>query len=156
MHCRICEKGLLTLIRDTYSVPAWGRLSDLLETGALRRLGSNTGHDRGRQIATLSTLQWRHNERDGVSNHQPHDRLLKRLFRRGSKKTSKLRVTGLCEGNSSVAGEFPAQRVGDAEDVSIWWRHHWFEITSLCLITGPTLTVLAVATLYRWVSARKT
>ena len=47
-----------------------------------------------------NTLQWRHNERNGVSNHQPHDCILKRLFRRRSKKTSKLRVTGLCEGNS--------------------------------------------------------
>ena len=43
-------------------------------------------------------LQWRHNERDGVSNHQPHDCLLNRLFRRRSKKTSKLRVTGLWRG----------------------------------------------------------
>ena len=48
------------------------------------------------------SLQWRHNERDGVSNHQPHDCLLNRLFRHSSKKTSKLRVTGLCEGNSPV------------------------------------------------------
>ena len=44
--------------------------------------------------------------------------------RRRSKKTSKLRVTGLCEGNSPVTGEYPAQRVGNAENVSIWWRHH--------------------------------
>ena len=70
-------------------------------------------------------LQWRHNEHDHVSNHQPHDCLLKRLFRRRSKKTSKLRVTGLCEGNSSVTSEFPAQRASNAENVSIWWRHHW-------------------------------
>ena len=28
------------------------------------------------------TLQCRHNERDGVSQHQPHDCLLNRLFRR--------------------------------------------------------------------------
>ena len=40
-------------------------------------------------------LHWRHNDHDGVSNHQPHDCLLNRLFRRRSKKTSKLRVTGL-------------------------------------------------------------
>ena len=45
-------------------------------------------------------LQWRHNDHGGVSNHQPHGCLLNRLFRRGSKKTSKLRVTGLCVGNS--------------------------------------------------------
>ena len=47
-----------------------------------------------------STLRWRHNDSDGVSNHQPHDCLLNHLFRRRSKKTSKLRVTGLCAGNS--------------------------------------------------------
>ena len=47
-----------------------------------------------------SALHWRHNDRDGVSNHQPHGCLLNRLFRRRSKKTSKLRVTGLCVGNS--------------------------------------------------------
>ena len=42
-----------------------------------------------------SPLKWRHDERDGVPNHQPHDRLLSRLFRHISKKTSKLRVTGI-------------------------------------------------------------
>ena len=68
--------------------------------------------------------QWRHNGHDGVSNHQPHDCLPKRLFRRRSTKTSKLRVTCLCEENSPVAGEFPAQRASSAENVSIWWRHH--------------------------------
>ena len=72
-------------------------------------------------------LHWRHNERDGVSNHQPHDRLLDHLFRRRSKKISKLRVTGLCEGNSPLTGEFPAERASNAENVSIWWRHHTVE-----------------------------
>ena len=68
----------------------------------------------------IKTLQWRHNEGDGVSNHQPHDCLLNHLFRRRSKKTSKLRVTGLCEGNSVVTGEFPTQKASKAENVSIW------------------------------------
>ena len=75
-------------------------------------------------VLQFYTLQWRHNERDGVSNHRRHDCLFNRLFRRRSKKTSKLRVTGLCEGNSPVTGEFPAQRTSNAENVSIWWRHH--------------------------------
>ena len=44
------------------------------------------------------SLQWRHNGRNSVSNHQPHHCLLNRLFRRRSKKASKLRVTGLCAG----------------------------------------------------------
>ena len=46
------------------------------------------------------TLHWRHNDHGAVSNHQSHGCLLNRLFRRRSKKTSKLRVTGLCAGNS--------------------------------------------------------
>ena len=41
----------------------------------------------------MSSLQWRHNERDGVSNHQPHDCLLNLLFGRRSKKTSKLKTS---------------------------------------------------------------
>ena len=49
---------------------------------------------------------------------------INRLIGRGSKKTSKLHVTGLCEGNSPVTGEFPAQMASYAENVSIWWRHH--------------------------------
>ena len=40
------------------------------------------------------------------------------------KKPSKLRVTGLCAGNSQVTGEFPAQRASNEENVSIWWRYH--------------------------------
>ena len=70
------------------------------------------------------TLRWRHNDHAGVSNHQPHGCLLNRLFRRNSKKTSKLRVTGLCAGNSPGTGEFPAQMASYEENVSIWWRHH--------------------------------
>ena len=46
------------------------------------------------------------------------------VYSGANKKTSKLRVTGLGEGNSPVTGEFPAQRASDAENVSIWWRHH--------------------------------
>ena len=41
-----------------------------------------------------------------------------------SKKISKLRVTGLCAGNSPGTDEFPAQMASYAENVSIWWRHH--------------------------------
>ena len=59
--------------------------------------------------ALFPPLQWRHNGRDGVWNHQPLDCLFSRLFRCRSKYTSKLGVTGLCEGNSPVTGEFPAQ-----------------------------------------------
>ena len=55
--------------------------------------------------------------------NQTHNCLLNRLFRRRSKKTSKLWVTGLCGVNSPVTSEFPAQRASNAGNVSIWWRH---------------------------------
>ena len=81
-------------------------------------------------------LQCRHNGRDGVSIHQPHDSLLNCLFSWRSKKTSKLRVTGLCAGNSRATGDFPAQRASNAENVSNWWRHHAEGIYTVQL-TGP-------------------
>ena len=88
-----------------------------------------------------NTLQRRHNGRDSVSNHQTYDCLLNRLFRRKSKKTSKLRVTGLCVGNSPGTGEFPAQMASNAENVSIWWRHHeseWDNSVSRIWLTRVT------------------
>ena len=50
------------------------------------------------------SLRWRHNERDSVSNHQPHDCLLNRIFRRRSKEIIKApRHWPLC-------GEFTGDR----------------------------------------------
>ena len=54
-----------------------------------------------------TTPQWRHNGRDGVSNHRRLYCLLNLLFRRRSKKTSKLRVTGLCKDNPPMTGGSP-------------------------------------------------
>ena len=74
-------------------------------------------------LGDIKSLQWRHNECDGVTNHQPHDCLLKRLFRRISKETSKLRVTGLCVGNSVTRKMFPF------DDVILCvgkTGHYWF------------------------------
>ena len=64
-----------------------------------------------------ATLLRRHNERDGVPNHRRLDCLLHLLFRRRSKKTSTLHVTGLCAGNSPVPDDFPAQRASNTENV---------------------------------------
>ena len=75
-------------------------------------------------VLTTYPLQWRHNGRDGVTNHQPHGCLLHHLFRHRLKKTSKHRVTGLCAENSPVTGELSAEMVSNAEHVSIGWRHH--------------------------------
>ena len=69
------------------------------------------------------SLQWRHNASDGASNDRRLHCLLNCWFRHRSKKTSKVRITGLCAGNSPVIDEFPAQKASNAENFSIW-RYH--------------------------------
>ena len=75
----------------------------------------------------VSTLQWRHNGRDGFLNHRLLDCLLNRLFRRRSKWTSKLRVTGLCEGelwpvNSPHKGPV-TRKMSPVDDVTMIYDH---------------------------------
>ena len=81
---------------------------------------SETWKKTDRNFHWVLSLQWHHNGRDGISNHQRHNCLLNCQFMRRSKKTSKLHITGLCEGNSLVTGEIPSQRASYAENVSIW------------------------------------
>ena len=59
---------------------------------------------------SFQPLQWRHNDHDSVSNYQPQGCLLNNLFGHRSKKTSKLRVTGLCVGNSPGPVNSPHKR----------------------------------------------
>ena len=75
-------------------------------------------------VDTLKSLQWHHNERGGVSNHRGFDCLLNHLIKRRSKKTSKLRVTGLCEGIHRWPVKSPHKGPLTRKNVSIWWRHH--------------------------------
>ena len=85
------------------------------------------------------SLQWRHNERDGVSNHHHLDC----LPRRRSKKIPKLRVTGHCKGNPPATGWFPSQRAHNAESVFIWWRHH-VAVKSRFYALNDTLLICAI------------
>ena len=77
---------------------------------------------------------------------KPASRLFIQPFIR-SKKTPKLRVTGLCEGNSPVTGEFPAQKISDAENVPIWWRHHTMHEHLCCLTVCYTNNSHTAATI---------
>ena len=85
-------------------------------------------HIISRTFCTRSCYAWlllrRRNERDGVSNHLRLGCLFSRWFRRRSKKTSKLRVTGLYARTSPVTGELPTQRASYAQNISTWWRYH--------------------------------
>ena len=96
-------------------------------------------------LGMYTSLQWRHNELDGVSNHRCLHCLLDCWFRRRSKKTSKLRVTGLCARNSPVTDEFHIQKASFAENVSIWWRHH-----VVCVYDGFGKIYLVEMMIYRF------
>ena len=72
------------------------------------------------------SLQWRHNERGGASNHETSPLFAQLLVQAQikTKQTSKLRVTCLCWGNSPMTSEFSTQKARNAENVFIWRRHH--------------------------------
>ena len=98
----------------------WTKLP-LKSNGGLAKLGfySKKSHgwtDALCRPAETCTLRWRHNGCDSVSNHQPRECLLRRLIRRTSKKTSKLRRP------VNSPHKWPVTR----KNVSIWWRHHDF------------------------------
>ena len=75
-------------------------LTQFVHVGLIVNKQTCLGAKNGKCYCPNLSLRWRHSDCDGVSNHQPHGCLLNRLFRRRSKKTSKLRVAGLCVGNS--------------------------------------------------------
>ena len=95
------------------------------------------------------SLQWRHNERHGVSNYQHIGCFLSRLSRPRSKKTSKLRVTGLCEWRRPVTAGFPSQRASNTGNVFICWRFNVLSIWqhSLEIHWENRITVLLMMTL---------
>ena len=73
-------------------------------------------------------LQWRHNERDGVSNHQPHHCLLRRLFKAQLKENIKAPRHWTLWGEFTDDRWIPRTKDSDAENVSIWWRHHEIQL----------------------------
>ena len=102
-----------------YSIPV------LVDSGDELPQQSKAGHS---SICVLcgafNQLQERHNERDSVSNHQPHDCLLNRLFKAQIKENIEApRHWPLWE---EFTGDrwIPRTKASSAENASIWWRHH--------------------------------
>ena len=84
-------------------------------------------------VSQNTSFQWRHNEHDGVSYHQPRDCLL--VYWGEDKKTSKLRVTGLCVGNSPVIGELTI--IGSDNGLSPGRRQAIIWTNAGILLIGP-------------------
>ena len=120
--------------RNEHSVPNSNAFTSILQTRIIIRCLHVAFHNQELMqcyqylphgiITNISALHWHHNDPDGVSNHQHHGCLLNRLFRCRSKETSKLRVTGLCVGNSPGPGNSPhkgpvTRKVLPFDDVSM-------------------------------------
>ena len=145
-HWSYCSLALShQFVRDNFHKHAeflqdWGQFCKLAFSGLIMVSAEWWVFEFGVITSGTYIIKLRHNEHRGVSKHRHLHCLLNHLFRRRSKETSKLRVTGLCEGNSSVTGESPAQRA-DAENVSIWWRHHDAWIFEKGVITSISCSV---------------
>ena len=109
-HCIVNLRNvcLCTIIRMWYH--AKSAISRWITIWALKQNGRKVT-----QNAVFTIM--RHNERDGVSNHQPHDCLLNRLFKAPIKENMK------APRHWSLWGEFTVDG-SNAENISIWWRHH--------------------------------
>ena len=95
-----------------------------------------------------AALLWRHNDHDGVSNHQSHGCLLNRLFRRRSKKTSKLRVTGICAGNSP--GPVNSPHKGPVTQKMVPFDDVIMKICLSCHQLGPMLVTCSYGNIQKW------
>ena len=108
-------------IMHAYQISAWGVVTRHTWEGT-RMISTAMVAKRHTPLVITMRAWWRHKERDGVSNHRHLNCLFNRLFRCRSKKISKLCF--------SVGGihrwpvNFPAQKASNAENVSVWWRHH--------------------------------
>ena len=128
---RKSHRGDKTILRPSYlhhGISYSGKMTSLYWIGAQAINNYYTN-----SIATVMQCKPYHVKvmKRYFSNHQPHHCLLSRLFGHRSKKTSKLRVTGHCAGNSPGTGEFPAQMASNAENISIWWRHHEYSHSNI-------------------------
>ena len=68
------------------------------------------------------------------------------VYSGADKRTSKLRVTGLCARNSPVNGESPHKGPVTRKNVSIWWRHHEMRRPGPCDVTMMSLSFLGLRT----------
>ena len=70
------------------------------------------------------TLQWRHNEHNGVSNHQPHDVYLSVYWGADQRKHQSSVSLAFVRGIHRWTVNSPHKGASNAENVSIWWHHH--------------------------------
>ena len=82
----------------------------------------------------MKTSQWRHNERDRVASQITSLTIVYSTVYSGVDQRKHQRSALLAfvrRIHPSVTGEFPAQKASNAENISIWWRHHIYDLANL-------------------------
>ena len=110
----VLDAPMHLLTATTTNLLSWNLWNGAITEGGSRNKGLH------------ESLQWRHNECHGVSNPEPLDCLLSHLFKRASKKTSKLRVTYFCVGNPPLTGGFHSQRASNGKNIFHLMTSSWF------------------------------
>ena len=105
----------------------WCTLNNLLRALMVRRLTFNSNHISRECYCNIhvqhTPLPWHHNERDGVWNHQPHD-VYSGVYSGTDQRNIKASRHWPLWGEFTCDRGSPRTRASNAENVSIWWRHH--------------------------------
>ena len=99
------------------------------------------------------TIQWYHNGRDGISNHQTHDCLLNRLLRHKHQSSASLAfVKGIHWWPVNSLHKWPVTRKMFPFDAAImrWsintcqWTNHWMGLNSKCHLWHRALSTQVI------------
>ena len=96
-------------------------------------------------VRVTGSLQWHHNGRDIVSNHQPHHPTVYSTVYSDAdqrKHQSSASLAFVREIHRGPTDEFPTEMASNAENVSIWWRHHVFFVIAMGIKTWDIKSVL--------------
>ena len=129
MHCRqiLLDPWSCLDVYETYMKQKSGSLNRNLKWRDQNLLPSlDVKNFQVKHLHSLYPLQWRNNEFSGITNVSIFYSTV--CSGADQRKHQKVCVTGLCEGNSPVTGEFPTQRASNVENVSIWWLHHEWKL----------------------------
>ena len=117
IHCNLFQHRVSAILTSMYSGFCMGRFekNDRVSGFFVAKATSDASREDNIFIITMTSqwARWR--------LKSPVSRLYTQPFIPAQMKEN---IKGLCQWNSPVTGEFPAKRASNAENVSIWWRHH--------------------------------
>ena len=106
-----------------YAVISMSPVSSVIASEPMKVSQHNTNYKKRDTPPNVQTIHYSDVIMGAMAIESPASPLSTQPFIQ-KQKISKLRVTGLCAGNSPVTSELSAQMASSAENVPIWLRHH--------------------------------